>query len=308
MKRPRIRYWAIILSNPAKDIAAGEAHMENIHVTALYVYPVKSMKGISMASATLTSRGLLHDRTWMVVGPDGRFVTQRQRPRLALVHTQLDDLGVVLSMEGHGSISIPFEAGEGAAVATHVWGDACETIDQGRQVSEWLTGAVGSDEPLRIVRMAPDFRRPQNRPERFGADTTTHFADSAPFLVANEDSLGELNRNLQAQGHAPVPMNRFRPNIVVRGLEPFAEHQVPALAGNGWRLTMADHCVRCAVTTIDQQTAVRDPAREPYLTLRRINPAPGDKPAPAFGQNAVLDRGAGVETAVGSEVTVAQIG
>jgi hypothetical protein len=280
--------------------------MENMQVTALYVYPVKSMKGIPLASTVLTSRGLRHDRTWMVVGPDGRFVTQRQRPRLSLVHTQLDDQGVVLSMEGHGSISIPFDAGEGGDVATHVWGDACETIDQGPRVSEWLTQAAGSEVPLRIVRMAPGFRRPQNRPERFGPGTTTHFADSAPFLVANEDSLAELNRNLQAQGHAPVPMDRFRPNVVVRGLEPFTEHRIPALTGNGWRLAMIDHCVRCAVTTIDQQTAVRDPAREPYLTLRRINPAPGDKPAPAFGQNAVLDRGAGVEIAVGCGVSVSR--
>jgi uncharacterized protein YcbX len=274
--------------------------MNELHVTGLYVYPVKSMKGIALDETVLTDKGLLHDRLWMVVRPDGRFVTQRGLPRLALVTTRLDDEGVVLSMEGHGSIAIPFQSSGGGSVRTKVWGDECEATDVGPLVSQWLTDALESPETLRIVHMAEGFKRPQGQPERYGADTTTHFADSAPFLVANEASLAALNSELAAGGHEPVPMNRFRPNIVVRGLEPFTEHRARELAGGNWSLRLADHCERCLVTTIDQQTAQRDPAREPYMTLRRINPVPGSKPAPAFAQNAVLGSGNGQPIAVGT--------
>jgi uncharacterized protein YcbX len=251
------------------------------------------MKGIAHDQAVLTPKGLQHDRIWMVVRPDGRFVTQRGLPRLALVNTRLDTDGVELSMEGHGSITLPFDGSGSAAVATKVWGDECRAVDEGPLVARWLTRAVESEHLLRIVRMAPGFTRPQSQPQRFGGDTTTHFADSAPFLVANQASLNQLNRELQQQGQAPVPMDRFRPNIVVDGLEPFAEHHVASLSGAGWRLAMADPCERCLVTTIDQQTAQRNPAREPYLTLRRINPTSGPRPAPAFAHHAVLDNGAG---------------
>ena len=276
--------------------------MNKLQIAGLFVYPVKSMKGIALDESILTAKGLLHDRIWMVVRPDGRFVTQRGLPRLALVSTRLDDAGVTLSVEGHGSIAIPFDSGGGSAVATQVWGDACEAVDEGPAVSRWLTRALDSPETLRVVRMAAGFRRPQNKPERFGADTTTHFADSAPFLVASEASLAELNRELVAGGHEAIPMNRFRPNIVVRGLEPFAEHRARELVSEDWHLCLADACERCLVTTIDQQTAQRNPAREPYLTLRRINPVPGPKPAPAFAQNAILGSGEGQRIVLGSSL------
>ena len=276
--------------------------MNTVRIAGLYFYPVKSMKGIALEHAVLTPRGLLHDRRWMVVRPNGRLVTQRDEPRLALVGTRLEDEGVVLSMDGQGQVAIPFEATGGEAVSTRVWSDDCETVDVGPEVSRWLTAALGSEEPLRIVCMAPGFTRPPNQAQRFGVDTTTLFADAAPYLVANEGSLSEVNRALQAQGHAPVPMNRFRPNIVVAGLEPFAEHRISALAGEDWRLDLADACERCLVTTVDQQTAERDPAREPYLTLRRINPVPGPRPAPAFAQHAMLGKGASIR--VGAEAKV----
>jgi uncharacterized protein YcbX len=273
-------------------------------VSGLYVYPVKSMKGIAVQEAVLTPKGLEHDRRWMVVRPNGRFVTQRDEPRLALIHTRLDQRGVVLSRDGHGSMLVPFESAGGAPMQTRVWDDDCAAQDEGDAVSGWLSAALGSSEPLRLVRLAVGFERPQSQPQRFGAATTTVFADAAPFLVANESSLERLNAELDAQGHAPVPMNRFRPNIVVRGLPPFAEHRAAALSGAGWSIALVDHCVRCLVTTVDQDTAQRDPAREPYQTLRRLNPAPREKSPPAFAQNAVLGSGAGARIAVGAALTL----
>ena len=278
--------------------------MKTARLTGLYVYPVKSMKGIALTEAELTGLGLRHDRRWMVIRADGPFVTQRIEPRLARIGTRLEPDGVVLSMDGHGSITLPFESPGGAAVRTQVWKDAVEALDEGDAVGDWLTAAVGSRQPLRIVRLAPGFRRRLAQPERFGPATTTQFADAAPFLVAIEASLAAVNAELQGRGHSPVPMNRFRPNIVLSGPEPFAEHRIAAIAGAGWRVALVDHCKRCIVTTIDQETAEPDPGREPYLTLQRINPAPGADRVPAFGQNAVLMEGQGVVVRTGSEVQV----
>ena len=273
-------------------------------LSGLFVYPVKSLKGIPLQEAELTGKGLLHDRRWMVVRPEGRFVTQREEPRLALVHTRLDDHGVTLWREGHGSVFLPFERRGGAPVRTRVWGDDCDAEDEGEEASRWLTDAIGSETPYRLVRMAAGFQRPPDTGARFGEGTTVDFADAAPLLVTFEASLEALNRELQAAGHAAVPMNRFRPNLVVRGPAPFAEHGLSRLAGDGWEITLVDHCERCLVPTVDQQTGVRDPAREPYMTLRRINPTPGPKPGPAFGVNAKVASGAGRRVAIGAAVTV----
>jgi uncharacterized protein YcbX len=273
--------------------------MITAEITSLSIYPVKSMKGIALEHAVLTPHGLENDRRFMVVRANGRFVTQRDLPRLALVHTRLDEAGVVLSMNGLGSVSVPFNSSGGERVNTRVWGDECETVDQGEDISRWLSGALESRDKLRLVRMAPGFVRPQGQPENLGKKTSTHFADTAPFLVASEASLDSLNRELKARQLSPVPMNRFRPNIVLRGLAPFAEHQVDELRCRDYCLKFCHPCERCVVTTIDQATAEKDPGWQPFKTLREINPVPGKKNAPAFAQNAILKEGGGQTISLG---------
>ena len=159
-----------------------------------------------------------------------------------------------------------------------VWADECETVDQGEAISDWLTQALQSSSKLRLVRMAPGFVRPQSKPEYLGAQTSTHFADAAPFLVVNEASLESLNRELEARGHSSVPMDRFRPNIVVRGLAPFAEHSVKELESQNYSLKLCHPCERCVVTTINQATAEKDPGWQP-LQIPERNYWVGD-PAP----------------------------
>jgi hypothetical protein len=121
--------------------------------------------------------------------------------------------------------------------------------------------------------------------------------------VANEASLQTLNEHLEAAGHQAVPMNRFRPNIVVKGLEAFAEHKLSRLQGDDFSLGLRHPCERCVVTTIDQNTAEKDPARQPFKTLREINPMPGKKPAPAFGHNAILLQGEQSTLKTGTHLT-----
>lgn len=277
--------------------------LPDVAVTALTVYPVKSMKGIALDSAMLTPMGLEHDRRFMVVREDGGFVTQRDTPLMALVATTLESGGLVLSREGFGRIFVPFDGEEGKRIHTRVWKDACETTDQGEVVSNWLTEATESSERLQLVSMARHFVRPQGRPDKLGADTRTLFADAAPFLVANESSLDRLNQELLSRGHQAVPMNRFRPNIVVSGLPAFSEHGLPKLAGGHYSLKLCHPCERCIVTTIDQATARKNPDWEPYKTLCDLNPMPGTKKAPAFGQNAVLESGAGQIIQLGGRLT-----
>lgn len=272
-------------------------------VTALTLYPVKSMRGIGVSEAVLTPRGLRHDRRWMLLNAHDRFVTQRDLPRLALVQQALDDSGVSLSLPGHGSLHVPFDdSAQGERIRTAVWGDACEVIDVGGDSSRWLSAALGSDIALRLVRMAPDWQRPQRHPDLMGEETRSLFADGAPYLVASEDSLAALNSELDARGIAPVPINRFRPNIVLRGLAPFLEQQAALLENERYALRLCYPCERCVVTTIDQATGVPDPAREPFNTLRDINPMPDRPRAPAFAQNSALARGAGAVIRVGDEL------
>lgn len=276
--------------------------MHPAEISGLTIYPVKSMKGIELESAKLTLHGLENDRRFMVVRANGRFVTQRDLSRLALVQTSLDEDGIVLSMNGHGSVTVPFKADDGERIQTKVWGDECETVDQGESISRWLTSALESSGTLKLVRMAPDFVRPQSQPENLGTKTTTHFADAAPFLVANESSLDVLNRELETRGHSSVPMNRFRPNIVVRGLAPFAEHEIAELSSENYRLGLCHPCERCVVTTIDQATGIRNPERQPFRTLGDINPIPGTVRSPAFAQNAILKEGEGQTMAQGDRL------
>lgn len=276
--------------------------MTIVTVTGIHVYPVKSMRGISLEEAVLTPKGLAGDRQWMVAEPDGRFVTQRDKPELALVATNVDDSGVTLSMPGHGSITVPYQMHDGERVSSRVWKDACETVDQGREVSAWLTRALASATPLRLLAMSPGFKRPLHKAPLLGEGTTTGFADAAPFLVANEASLAELNSRLEAAAIPAVPMNRFRPNIVISGVEAFAEHRLQSLEAPDYQLDMRFPCERCMVTTIDQDTAEKHPQAQPFKTLALINPMPGSKRAPAFAENAVLAHGNLQKIAVGDQL------
>jgi len=278
--------------------------MPNAEITGLNIYPVKSMKGIALSSAELTPAGLAHDRRFMVVRSNGRFVTQRELPRLALIHTALDENGIRLSLGNRGEITLPFISRGGDPVPTKIWGTPCQALDEGEEVSRWITSALESTTALKVVRMAPGFIRPQGKPEQLGEETHTYFADAAPILVASETSLAALNRELESRGHAQVPMNRFRPNIVVRGLEPFSEHRLAGMNTGRYSLKFCHPCERCIVTTINQDTAEKDPGWQPFNTLKEINPVPGKKPAPAFGQNAILERGEQAVISLGDRLTL----
>ena len=261
-----------------------------MRVTGLFRYPIKSCAGISLDSAVLDHRGIEYDRRWMVVDATGTFRTQRELPRMALIHPIISKDGLTLTAEGMPDIGIRHTA-SGSRLSVEVWNDEVEAIDQGEAVAEWLTRFLA--EPLRLVRFddAQDRRVEQAYAVRPGDQVG--FADAYPLLIGNEASLAELNTRLAES----LPMKRFRPNIVVSGAEPYAEDRWGRLRVGDVAIAVVKPCARCAVTTVNPVTAEK--GKEPLSTLASYRRAAGGV---MFCENAIhLSNGI---LRVGDEVTV----
>ena len=259
-------------------------------VAALYIYPVKSCAGIRCAQATLDARGLRHDRDWMIVDGHDEFVTQREHPRLALITPQLEADALHLSTPEGQAVSVPMTGIVGPTRRVRVWRDWCEAVDQGDAAAQFFSDRLG--ESVRLVKMADSFER-QVDPRYAKKPVLTGFSDGYPLLLVSEASLDDLNARLDT----PLPMNRFRPNLVVAGCARYAEDSWQQVQVNSIAFDVAKPCERCTVTTTDQATAERgvEPLRT-LATYRRV----GTKVY--FGQN-IIHRTAGTLT-VGEPVEV----
>jgi uncharacterized protein YcbX len=233
-------------------------------ISSLHVYPVKGLKGIDLAEARATERGLEHDRRWMVVDPQGEFFTQRTHPKMATIWTDLVPGALELSAPDAGSVQVPLEPPPASPMRVRVWNSVVDAVPASREADWLLSEYLGV--PCRLVYMPESTRRASN-PEFAGdGERLVGFADGYAYLVANTASLGDLNARLQAKGHARLPMNRFRPNIVVSGAAAYAEDGWRELELGSAKLRAAKPCGRCEVTTTDQSTGeVRGP--EPLATL-----------------------------------------
>jgi len=246
------------------------------HVSQLLVYPLKGCRGVPVPVAEPDARGLSGDRRWMVVDEAGRFLSQRTEPRLALVRAMLDAGGLVLEAPGMPPLAVSRRV-EAPLRQVTVWDDSGQARDGGAEASRWLTGHLGR--PAALVQLDEGFERTAS-PE-YAPGVPLAFNDAYPVLIIGEGSLAELNRRMER----PLPMDRFRPNLVVSGSEPFAE--------DGWRrirvgtavLRLVKPCVRCVATTVDQQTTDRGP--EPLRTLATFRRWNGGV---IFGQNTVVER------------------
>lgn len=255
--------------------------MAHLRVTGLFTYPVKSCGAIAHESTGLEARGLVWDRRWMIVDGSGRFLTQRELPRLAVIRPAIAGGVLRLDAPARPTLRIALETDRPPASRVQVWDDTCEAWDEGPEAAAWLGSHLGR--PARLVRMTEDWERLVD-PDHAPRAAQTGFADAFPLLVACESSLAELNRCLAAAGKPAVPMTRFRPNLVLDGAEPFAEDGWRTLAVDGVILDLVKPCARCATTTVDQATGeVPDPA-EPLATLARFRRRGREV---LFGQNAV---------------------
>jgi uncharacterized protein YcbX len=256
----------------------------------LYQYPIKSCRGTALEEAVVGVRGIVADRHWMVVDSSGTFLSQRELPRMALISPRLTGGTMEISAPGMRSLTISL-GDDGPRVDVTVWADRCVAVDEGDSAAAWFTAFLGVT--CRLTRM-PDEEARRVDPAYASPDDQVGFADGFSFLLTSRASLEELNRRMPA----PLPMNRFRPNIVIDGVEPFEEDGWKRIRIDGIEFTVAKPCARCAITTTDQNTAER--SKEPLRTLATFRNVKGK--GVMFGQNLIHDRTGVLH--VGAEVEV----
>jgi uncharacterized protein YcbX len=268
----------------------------------LFVYPVKSCAGVELREALLTETGLDLDRAWMVVDPEGNFVTQRELPRMALIRPQLKLTEVVLRAPGMLALHLQVDTVE-EPVRVRVWDDEVPAFDMGDIAAQWFTDFLGR--PLRLVRFDPEHRRLSSRKWTGEAEALNQFSDGYPLLVASTASLDLLNAKLAAGGHAAVGIERFRPNIVLEGVEAHDEDRLDLLTiatGEGEvQLRPVKPCGRCPMPNIDPATAAVDPVVTDTLQGYRKDPRVGG--AITFAMNAIIVAGIDCTLRVGQDAT-----
>jgi uncharacterized protein YcbX len=265
-----------------------------IELSSLIYYPIKACRGFEVESTLVERMGLEHDRRMMVVTPEGKFLTQREHPRLALVTPALNDGVVTLSAPQFDSLQVAIRT-SGTSQPVDIWkSKGVEAVDQGDDAAAWFSGWLGR--PVRLVHIADGFKRRVNPQYAIAEDDHTGFADGYPILIISEESLADLNSRLET----PLPMNRFRPNIVVKGCDPYAEDTWNQIQIGDVKLAIVKACARCLVTTIDKETLNK--SREPLKTLASYRRHPFGA---IFGQNVIpLNSG---RLRLGTNVGVLQI-
>jgi len=262
-------------------------------VSALFVHPVKSCAGIAVDEALLVETGLDLDRAWMVVDGQGNMFTQRELPRMALVLPTLKGSEMLLRAPGMLALHVRLDTVE-AATRVRVWDDVVKAYDMGALAAQWFSdflapGAGG----LRLVRFDPDERRLSDPQWTGELQAENAFADGYPLLVANSASLADLNQRLAGRGVAPATMQRFRPNLVLDGLQPYDEDHIDEIAietaTGPVRLRLVKPCTRCSIPNVDPATAAT--GHEPGDTLAGYRADPRMKGGITFGVNAVVVEG-----------------
>lgn len=263
-------------------------------LASVHVHPIKSCGGLSVDEALLIETGLEFDRAWMVVDEDGRMLTQREWPRMALIQPTLRHNDLLLRAPGMLALHLALDAVEEPTTA-RVWDDRVKAYGMGALASQWFTDfiAPGAGRQLRLVRFDPDQKRLASRKWTGSVEAETAFADAYPLLVASSASLADLNQRLAAGGTAPVTMQRFRPNLVIDGLQPWDEDHVDEIvleADDGpVVLRLVKPCTRCSIPNVDPASA--ESASEPGATLATFRSDPRMDGGITFGVNAVVIEG-----------------
>lgn len=232
--------------------------MSNITVSGLFVYPIKGTRGIELSRAHITPLGLQYDRRFLLVDPQGEFLTQREHPSLALVETSIEADSLVVRAPGQDPLRLPIRPEGAPDRAVRVWNDQCRASFVGKTAAEYFSTYL--QRPVELVFM-PDTEGRTVDTQYAKRGEKVNFADGFPFLLTTEESLADLNARL-IDG---VPMNRFRPNIVVRGAPPWAEDTWTHLSIGNVVFQSCKPCQRCQVITIDQATGIR--GKDPLATL-----------------------------------------
>ncbi|OZI75152.1 MOSC domain-containing protein [Bordetella genomosp. 12] len=271
----------------------------SLTVRSLHIYPIKSCHGIDLAHSQVGRAGLAHDRRWLIVTESGQFMTQRQWPRMTLIHTALTESALHLSAPDMDDIEVALDGSQLAESieSVTVWRDTIPARAESAALADWLSRFLG--EPCRLMKVDAHASRParqewvqgwrERHPEAadvFDGDHFFGFADGFPLLVTNQASLDDLNQRLAAKGVAAVPMDRFRPNIVLEGEDwaAFDEDLTVTVDFGHLRVALVKPCTRCSIPDVDQATAVAN--QEPGLTLAGYRNL---EIGVVFGQNGIVD-------------------
>lgn len=275
----------------------------SVSIEALWLYPIKGCRGFSVSSATLAPTGLevdgIGDREWVVADDDGDFLSQRELPKMALIETRLTADSLRLKAPGMLQLDVPFET-EGEVVSARVWNDAVAAVTQGTLVDAWFSQFLGMR--CRLLRFDPEGERLSNRKYTGASAAPYKFADAFSLLICSNASLADLNARLGAQGHASITIERFRPNIVLDGIEAFDEDYIDQLTmGPDARLQVVKPCVRCTVPNVDPKSG--EVGLEPGATLAAYRTRV-EAGGTTFGVNAIVAEGAGSQLSVRDPVEV----
>lgn len=276
-------------------------------LTQLNLYPIKSCAGISLREAVLTPAGLMseqiYDREWMVVDADGNFLSQREHPRMALIVPRIKAETLELRAPGMLRLEVPLglpAPEDERTLEVRVWDDTVKAYDCDETTATWFSKFLGT--PCRLVRFHADSRRLSDRKWTGEVEAPNMFSDGFPLLVISEASLADLNEKLRAQGREALPMDRFRPNLAIAGVEAFDEDRAHEIRIGEARLKPVKPCARCNMPAVDQESGV--PGPDPLDVMRAYRTDPRVNGGITFGTNAILLEGEGQLLRVGQEVDV----
>ncbi|MDQ3101760.1 MAG: MOSC domain-containing protein [Bacteroidota bacterium] len=234
-----------------------------LSLASIHIHPIKSLGGFSIEEGRITDRGLEGDRRWIMVDETGVFLSQREAPEMACLHTSPSYGGFTVSDLRNGrSISIPWQIDQGEKVRVSVWSDKVNALHQG-DLDQWFSEAL--DRNVRLVFMPVQSKR---RTDGRYAKSLNSFSDGFPYLIVSQASLDDLNEKLARSGSSgamQIPMDRFRPNFVIAGGEAFQEDQWRSISIGEIGFELVKPCARCVIVTTDQQTGKRE--KEPLRTL-----------------------------------------
>ena len=291
-----------------------------MQVSQLNIYPIKSLRGIALSEALVEKRGLRYDRRWMLTDRGGMFFTQREVPKMASIEVRLESGQLIVESESAGTINIPFEPDRGSRQNVTVWQSEVQGLVYNGEVSEWFSDVLRRS--CQLVLMPDTSERHVSEKFDSGNDIVS-FADGYPLLLIGEGSLANLNERLhdlyrdEEYGEKlPLPMNRFRPNLVVKGSEPFEEDRWARIRVGEAIFRVVKPCARCVMTTVDQVRGEFD-GKEPLRTMASFRMAKDVFPdtfeslgqtanAVLFGEN-LIPENPGVSVHVGDPIEVLEL-
>jgi uncharacterized protein len=249
--------------------------MTTITLSSIYIYPVKSLAGIQVASWPVVKTGFMYDRKWMLIDSERQFLSQRRLPRMALIKTALTDCDLILSAPGMDNLTLSLEAVAEENIESTIWHDQVDTLAVSNLADEWFSHFLNIQ--CKLVCLPETTIRPVN-PEFGKPDDQTALSDGFPFLLISENSLLALNKAMQLN----LAMTRFRPNLVVSGCSSYAEDAWREITIGSISLRLPKPCSRCSVPTIDPETGETN--KEPLTTLNHLRKWQNKV---YFGQNAL---------------------